>query len=252
MANSDLICITSKSVCTATISSASGKKSVNKSTREKSSSSRSHALLRLAVWKVSGEVCKWKEFQAMLKSLPHIQREKAQQLITNRPEITGLADAMKNTFFIQAPSNYIINFLSEKFDKRLQYINYRNSTVAVNSLRSAISAYHVHIDGRSVEKHPKVCALLTGIFNQRYPQPRYVFVLDVEIVLQYISTHDNSSLADAELTCKLTTLLALTTVSRMSMIQHLNTDFMAKDKDKYILIFCNKIHKSWRSRRFMK
>ena len=189
------------------------------------------------MWKVSGEVCKWKEFQAMLKSLPHIQREKAQQLIANRPGIIGLADAMKNKFFIQAPSYYIINFLSEKFDKRLQYINYSNSKVTLKSLRSAISAYHFHIDGRSVEKHPKVCALLAGIFNQRHPQPRYVFILDVEIVLQYISTHDNSSLADAELTCKFTTLLALTTVSRVSMIQHFNTDFMAKDKDKYISYF---------------
>ena len=29
------------------------------------------------------------------------------------------------------------------------------------------------------------------------------------------------------------------------MIQHLNTESMAKDKDKYIL-YCNKLHKSWR------
>ena len=106
----------------------------------------------------------------------------------------------------------------------------------MNCLRSAISACHVHIDGNSVEKHPKVYALLTGIFNQRPPQPRYVFIWDVVIVLQYIRTHwyDNSSLNDADLTCKLTTLLALTTAPRTSMIQHLNTEFMAKDKDRYI------------------
>ena len=58
----------------------------------------------------------------------------------------------------------------------------------MNSLRSAISAYHVHIDGKSVEKQPKVFALLAGIFNQRPPQPRYVVIWDVEIVLQYIRT----------------------------------------------------------------
>ena len=83
-------------------------------------------------------------------------------------------------------------------------------------------------------KHPKVCALLAGIFNQRPAQPRYAFIWEVEIVLQYIRTHwyDNSLLKDAGLTCKLTTLLALTTVLRASMIQHLNTEFMAKDKDK--------------------
>ena len=59
---------------------------------------------------------------------------------------------------------HIIDFLSEKFDKGLQYRT-------LNCLRSAISAHHVHIDGKSVGKHPKVCALLAGIFNQRPPQP---------------------------------------------------------------------------------
>ena len=67
----------------------------------------------------------------------------------------------------------------------------------------------------------------------------------MEIVLQYIRTHWNSSLNGADLTCKLTTLLALTTASRASMIQHLNTEFMAKDKRRYISYF-NKLHKSWR------
>ena len=55
--------------------------------------------------------------------------------------------------------------MSEKFDKGLQYR-------ILNCLRSAISAYHVHIDGKSMGKHPKVCALLAGIFNQRLSQPR--------------------------------------------------------------------------------
>ena len=93
----------------------------------------------------------------------------------------------------QAPVNYMINYLSEKFDKGLQ-----NRTL--NCLKSAISAYHVHIDGKSVRKHPKVSALLAGIFNQRPPQPRYVFIWVIEIVLQHIRTHwyYNPSLNDAE------------------------------------------------------
>ena len=117
----------------------------------------------------------------------------------------------------------------------------------MNCLRSAISASHVHIDGKSVGKHPKFCALLAGIFNQIPPQPRHVFIWDVEMVLQYIRTHwyNNSSLNDADLTCKLTTLLVLTTASRASMIQHLNTEFMAKDNDRYTFYF-SKLHKRWR------
>ena len=67
------------------------------------------------------------------------------------------------------------------------------------------------------------------------------------MVLQYIRTHwyNNSSLNDADLTCKLTTLLTLTTASRASMIQHLNTEFMANDNDRYIFYF-SKLYKSWR------
>ena len=36
-----------------------------------------------------------------------------------------------------------------------------------------------------------------------------------------------------DLTCKLTTLLVLTITSRASMIQHLNTEFIAKHNKKY-------------------
>ena len=50
--------------------------------------------LRLAVWKVPGKVCKWKEFQAMLPSLSHIQGEKAQQLNTNQPGVSGIGDVI--------------------------------------------------------------------------------------------------------------------------------------------------------------
>ena len=74
-----------------------------------------------------------------------------------------------------------------------------------------------------------------------------IFIWDVEIVLQNIRTHwyDNTSLNNVDLTCKLTTLLALTITSRASMIQHLNAEFMANDKDRYIFYF-SKLHKSWR------
>ena len=49
----------------------------------------------------------------------------------------------------------------------------------------------------------------------------------------------------ADLTYKLTTLLALTTDLSASMIQHLHTEFIAKDKDKCICYF-SELHKSWR------
>ena len=99
MANSALVCTTSKNVCTATISSASDKKFV------KNPQGKNHPLietwsLRLVVWKLSDKVCKWKEIQAMLPNLSHIQGEKSQQLIMNRPGVSGLAGAMKDKLIL--------------------------------------------------------------------------------------------------------------------------------------------------------
>ena len=86
-----------------------------------------------------------------------------------------------------------MNYLSTLFEKGLQY-------EAINSRRSAISAYHNYVDGKPVGKHPRVCALLTGVFNQRPPQSRYTFVWDVETVLVYLKTNmsDNSQLSDQD------------------------------------------------------
>ena len=60
------------------------------------------------------------------------------------------------------------------------------------------------MDGKPVGKRPRVCALLTGVFNQRPPQPCYTFVWDVEIVLVYLKTNVsvNSQLPDKDLTRK--------------------------------------------------
>ena len=51
--------------------------------------------------------------------------------------------------------NYIMMFMSKKFDIFLQYRT-------LNSLRSAITACHVHIDDKSVGKHLIIFALLAN------------------------------------------------------------------------------------------
>lgn len=42
---------------------------------------------------------------------------------------------------------------------------------------------------------------------------------------------------DADLICKLTTLLAFPRAPKVSMIQHFNKEFMSKNKEKYIQTF---------------
>ena len=86
-----------------------------------------------------------------------------------------------------APLSGILNYLSTLFEKGLQYRT-------INSHCSAILAYHNYADEKSVGKHPRACALLTGVFNQRLPQPRHTFVWDVETVLVYLKTNMSDQL----------------------------------------------------------
>ena len=133
-----------------------------------------------------------------------------------------------------------MNYLSTLFDEGLQYRT-------VNAHWSAISAYHNFINGKPIGKHPKVCALLTGIFNKRPPQPRYTFISDVDVVLTYIKNDMsvNSQLSEKNLTYNLTVLLALSSALRASSIQHLNINCITKTNYCYKFYF-NKLHKGWR------
>lgn len=82
--------------------------------------------------------------------------------------------------------NHILQFLTELFHKGLEY-----STIS--GYRSAISAYHDICDGSSIGKHPRVTALLKGIYNQNPPKPKYSFIWDVEQVLSFLSSLPNDN-----------------------------------------------------------
>ena len=140
----------------------------------------------------------------------------------------------------QCDLNQIVNYLSSLYDRGLQY-----RTIGCH--RSAISAYHDHIDGKPVGQHPKVCAILKGVFNERPPQPRYVFIWDVQTVLNYIKSEWScaENLSDKLLTFKLVMLLALTSASRASAIHHLDIRYKYEYHEKYVFKF-HKLHKSWR------
>ena len=134
-----------------------------------------------------------------------------------------------------APLSKIVNYLSTLFDQGFQY-------QTVNAHRSAILVYHNFINGE-----PKTCALLTGTFSQRPPQPRYICIWGIDVVLTYIKNNMfvNCRLSEKKLTCKSAVLPALSSVLRASSIQHLNINFMPKTNSIYKFYF-DKLHKSWR------
>ena len=117
--------------------------------------------------------------------------------------------------------SYHIDYLTSFFEDGLKY-----NTTGVH--RSAISAYHEKGDDMPVGQHPLVTSLMAGIFNSRPPQPRYIFVWDVQVVLNFIKKdwRISSSLTDQEL---------------IRNLQHLGIRYMTKGDDKVIA----KLHKSW-------
>ena len=131
-----------------------------------------------------------------------------------------------------------MNYLSTLLDEGLQY-------QTANVHQPAISSYHNFINGEPIDKHPEICPLLTGIFNERPPQPRKNFIWNVDVVSTYIKNNKsvNSQLSEKNLTCQLTMLLALSSALRASSIQHLNINFMAKTEPCYKFFF-NNLHKS--------
>jgi hypothetical protein len=121
---------------------------------------------------------------------------------------------------------FIINFLTEKFNEGLQY-----STV--NGYRAAISAYHNGFQGVKVGQHPQISDLFKGMFNRRPPQPRYMETWDVEQVLDLFKKWpEDQGLDLKQLSLKVTTLMALTGVLRRSELQLLRVDEMLDLGDK--------------------
>ena len=131
----------------------------------------------------------------------------------------------------------IVNYLTERFHKGDSYRT-------LNSRRSAISAYHITVEGEKVGQHSLVRKLLKALFNARPPQPRYVIQWDVDQVLQYIkSLGPNSTLSDKDLSFTVTMFMALTSAGRSSELNALDLRYMA-DKEDVITFTLGKLTKS--------
>ena len=76
-----------------------------------------------------------------------------------------------------------------------------------------------NIEGRPVGEHPSVSSLITGVFNNCKLQPKYNFIWDVQLVLDYLQKElpNNSDLSDKLLTFKVAMLLALTAASTVEV-----------------------------------
>ena len=116
----------------------------------------------------------------------------------------------------QATVANVANFLAYAVEEGREY-------TTINGYRSAISAYHPEIEGHKVGQHPIIKQMMTGIFHQKPPTPKYTETWDVRTVLDYIKHKgDNDTLSDKTLTWKTAMLIALTNASRAHEIKNIN------------------------------
>ena len=109
----------------------------------------------------------------------------------------------------------------------LEFLNTMNranlSYSAINSARSALSAFVVLEDGSQVGTHPLISKFLKGIFNTRPPVPRYSSVWDVRLVLNLLrSWSPVATLSLKTLSQKLCMLIALLDAPRVQTLKALN------------------------------
>ena len=128
----------------------------------------------------------------------------------------------------EAPVSLVVEFLSELYQKGLEYRT-------INVYRSAISAYHRPINGTQVGQIKEVCLLLSGIDNLRPPTPKYNVIWEVDEVLTCLkSLGPEENLSNKDLTLKTVMLMALTALKRCSDLHILDTRFMALGETKVV------------------
>ena len=109
-----------------------------------------------------------------------------------------------------------VNFLSELFTSGKSYS-------ALNSARSALSTFIVNDYGLTIGNSASVKRFMKGVFELKPPLPRYQFIWDVSIVLDFLYHYSpNEELHLNVLTCKCVMLLALSSMQRVQTLEAIN------------------------------
>ena len=114
---------------------------------------------------------------------------------------------------------HILSYLADLFHQGRQY-----RTIRVHC--SAISSFHIPLEGVVVGQHQLVIKFMKGIFSLRSLEPMYFVTWDVNNVLQLLRSRSPAeSLSLKKLSLKLAMLGALITASRSSSLAQLDLTF---------------------------
>ncbi len=140
---------------------------------------------------------------------------------------------------MQATANSVVTFLTSLYESGLSYSS-------LNVARSSLASFVVLSDSaHTVGTHPLIVRFLKGVFGERPPEPRYEFIWDVKIVLNFLrkwSPHGMLTLK--QLTLKLVMLIALVTAQRSQTIHKLHLDNLTLNSSTAIFSITDKVKQS--------
>ena len=110
----------------------------------------------------------------------------------------------------------LLRFLTELYEKGLGYSG-------LNTARSALSAAFSY-EEQTIGSLHMIKRFMKGVFETRPPSPRYDFIWDVNIVLDYLKNFVSQDIPLSYLTFKLVMLLALVTARRAQTLHLLNIE----------------------------
>ena len=91
-----------------------------------------------------------------------------------------------------------------------------------------------------------MCFIKRGVQRTPTTEPRYVLIWDIQTVLDFVKYQwSGCGLSDKVLIYKLVILMALSSASRASAINHLDVRYMLRIEGKFVFTF-HKLHKSWK------
>ena len=130
----------------------------------------------------------------------------------------------------------LANFLHHLYSKGSSY-----STI--NLARSAVSAYLSSSDCDSIGKHPVVCRIVKGVFENRPALPKYTEIWDVNLLLNHLAKID-FGVSLLKLAMKTACLLLLTTGQRCQSIHSLKTKDIRFTSGKMVIYYSSLLKQS--------
>ena len=111
-----------------------------------------------------------------------------------------------------------VDFLTKLFEEEKSYS-------ALNSARCSLSTFLVKPCGTTIGNCIIVKRFMKGVFELRPSLPRYAFIWDVSVVLDFLSNfHPNEELPLSVLTHKCVMLLALASMQRVQTLHSIEVD----------------------------